>query len=63
MIRRGGGGDLLVISISPLTSSPGKPLKQGAKSKGIEPEGEGWDQGIWGTAVRVRPRKLILGTS
>ena len=23
-------------------------------------EGEGWDGGIWGTAVRVRPRKLIL---
>ena len=22
------------------------------------PEGEGWDGGIWGTAVRVRPRKL-----
>ena len=43
MIRRGGGGDLLVISISPLTSFPRKPLKQGAKSKGIEPEGEGWD--------------------
>ena len=23
-------------------------------------EGEGWDWGIWGTAVGVRPRKLSL---
>ena len=24
----------------------------------LRAEGEGWDGGIWGTAVRVRPRKL-----
>ena len=36
---------------------------QGKVNASYRAEGEGWDGGIWGTAVRVRPRKVVLGTS